>query len=83
MVPCCHLPIRLLFEEEYKFGISYCYLAELLNDSTEPSLNFLPEEESIFGTMLSSAAWHSIKDKKDDIQVSKVIEILGPDLMVE
>ena len=70
-------PIRLLFEEEYEFGISYCYLAELLNDNTEPSLDFLPEEESIFGTMLHSAEWHSIKDKKDDIQVSKVIEILG------
>ena len=72
-------PIRLLFEEEYEFGISYCYLAELLNDNTEPSLDFLPEEESIFGTMLHSAEWHSIKDKKDDIQVSRVISILGLD----
>jgi ADP-ribose pyrophosphatase YjhB (NUDIX family) len=70
-------PIRLLFEEEYEFGISYCYLAELLNDNTEPTLDFLPEEESIFGTMLHSAAWYSIKDKKDDIQVSQVISILG------
>ena len=69
--------IRLLFEEDYKFGISYCYLAELIGDDTELTLDFLPEEESIFGTMLQSAAWHSKKDKKDDIQVSKVISILN------
>jgi 8-oxo-dGTP diphosphatase len=69
--------VQLLFEEEYEFGKSYCYLAELLNDNIEPTLEFLPKEESIFGTMLHSAAWHSIKDKKDDIQVSKVIANLG------
>jgi len=67
----------LLFEEEYEFGKSYCYLAELMNENTELTLDFLPQEESIFGTMLHSAAWHLIKDKKDDIQVSKVIAILG------
>jgi ADP-ribose pyrophosphatase YjhB (NUDIX family) len=69
--------VYLLFEEEYEFGKSYCYLAELKNENVEPTLGFLPEEESIFGTMLHSAGWHSIKDKKDDIQVSKVIETLG------
>jgi 8-oxo-dGTP diphosphatase len=69
--------VRFLFEEEYEAGISYCYLAELIGENTEPTLDFLPEEESIFGTMLHSSAWHSIKDKKDDIQVSKVISILG------
>jgi len=69
----------LLFEEEYEFGKSHCYLAELMNENTELTLDFLPEEESVFGTMLHSAAWHSIKDKKDDIQVSKVINILGLD----
>ncbi|MBK9926595.1 MAG: NUDIX hydrolase [Anaerolineales bacterium] len=69
--------IRLLFVEDYEFGKSYCYLAELMNDNIEPTLEFLPEEESVFGTMLHSAAWHSIKDKKDDIQVSQVISILG------
>jgi len=77
-------PIRLLFEEEYEFGMSYCYLAELIGDNTELTLDFLPVEEFLFsGTILCSAAWHSIKDKKDDIQVSKVIEILGFDLVVE
>ena len=69
--------IRLLFEEEYEFGISYCYLAELVGDNTQLTLDFLPKEESIFGTMLHSAAWHLINDQKDDIQVSKVISILG------
>lgn len=71
--------VRLLFEEEYESGTSYCYLVELTNDTTVPTLDFLPEEESVFGTMLHSAEWHSIKDKKDDMQVSKVISILGLD----
>jgi 8-oxo-dGTP diphosphatase len=69
--------VRLLFEEEYEFGKSYCYLAELTDEKMEPTLDFLPEEESVFGTMLRAADWHSIKDEKDDIQVSKVISIFG------
>ena len=69
--------IQLLFEEEYEYGKSYCYLAKLVDGTLEPTLAFLPEEESIFGTMLHSATWHLLKDKKDDIQVSKVISILG------
>lgn len=72
--------IRLLFEEDYEHGTSYCYLAELIDDNTELTLDFLPDEESVFGTMLHSAAWHSIKDKKDDIQVSKVILTLELDV---
>ena len=70
-------PIRLLFEENYGAGISYCYLAELIGKYTELTLEFLPKEESIFGTMLHSAEWHMLKDKKDDMQVRKVISILG------
>jgi len=69
--------VRLLFKEAYEAGISYCYLAELIDENKDLSLDFLPYEESVFGTMLHSAEWHSIKDKKDDIQVSKVISILG------
>ena len=71
---------KLLFEEEYEAGISYCYLAELIGDDAVLSFDFLPKEESMFGTMLHSAAWHLIKDKKDDMQVSKVISILAPNL---
>ena len=72
--------VRLLFEEEYEFGQSYCYLAEVVNDNTELTLDYLPREESMFGTMLHSAAWHSIKDKKDDAQVSMVISTLALDV---
>ena len=75
--------VRFLFEENYEAGTSYCYLAELIGENTELTLDFLPEEESIFGTMLHSAAWHLIKDQKDDMQVSKVISALGLDLAVE
>ena len=69
--------VRLLFEEDYEFGISYCYLAEVIGQNTKLTLDFLPDEESIFGTMLHFAEWHSIKDQKNDIQVSKVITLLG------
>ena len=69
--------VRLLFEEDYVAGVSYCYLAELIGDDTGLTLEFLPQEESIFGTMLHSAEWHLLKDKKDDMQVKKVISILG------
>jgi 8-oxo-dGTP diphosphatase len=69
--------IKLLFEENYEYGNCYCYLAKLMDENIEPTLAFLPKEESLFGTMLQSAAWHSLKDKKDDIQVSKVIAILN------
>ena len=69
--------VRLLFDAEYEYGKSYCYLAELTGETVEPTLDFLPEKESVFGTILHFAAWHLIKDQKDDIQVSKVISILG------
>ena len=69
--------VSLLFEEEYEFGRSCCYLAELIGGNTKLTLDFLPIKESLFGTMLRSAKWHSIKDKKDDMQVSKVISTLG------
>lgn len=69
--------IRLLFEEDYGAGISYCHLAELIGNNTELTRQFLPKEESMFGTILHSAEWHLLKDKKDDMQVKKVISILG------
>ena len=69
--------MRFLFEEAYDVGTSHCYLAEPTKGNNELTLDFLPKEESLFGTMLRSAEWHSIKDKKKDVQVSKVISILG------
>ena len=69
--------VKLLFEEEYEAGISYCYLAELIGEDTKLTLEFLPEEESMFGTMLHRAAWYLIKDKQEDLQVSKVISTLA------
>ena len=70
--------VKLLFEEDYAYGMSYCYLAELTDETTEPTLALNPkEDEPLFHTILKSVEWHSLKDKKDDIQVSKVISILG------
>lgn len=68
---------QLLFTEDYEYGKNYCFLATLMGEATEPTLAFLPEEESLFETKVLSVAWQALKDKKDDIQVSKVISILG------
>ena len=69
--------IDLLFVEEYQYGKSYCYLAKLISDA-EPTLGYDPEEHELFefDKMLQAVEWHSIKDKKDDVQVSKVISTL-------
>jgi 8-oxo-dGTP diphosphatase len=69
--------IQLLFEEDYEYGKSYCYHAKLIDETAELTLAFLPKEESLLGTMLHSVAWHPLTEKKDDIQISKVISILG------
>lgn len=68
---------QLLFTEDFEYGKNYCFLATLMGEVTEPPLAFLPEEESLFETKVLSVAWQALKDKKDDIQVSKVISILG------
>ena len=73
----------LLFIEEYEFGKSYCYLADPIGEATEPTLVFLPPDVSVFGTTVLSVAWHSLKDKKEDIQVSKVISVLGLNLKLD
>jgi 8-oxo-dGTP diphosphatase len=72
--------VQLLLEEDYEYGRSYCFLAKLIGETTVPTLAFLPREETVFGTMLHSVAWHFIKEKKDDVQVSKVISKLGLDV---
>ena len=74
--------IQLLFEEDYEYGKSYCYHASLLDETAEPTLVFLPKEEILSGTMLHSVAWHPLKEKKDDIQVSKVISLLRPNAIL-
>lgn len=68
---------QLLFTRDNEYGKSYCFLATLMGEVTEPTLDLLPEEASTLGSRVIAVAWQSLKDKKDDIQVSKVISILG------
>ena len=68
---------QLLFTGDNEYGKSYCFLATLIGEATEPTLELLPEEASILETRVNAVAWQALKDKKDDIQVSKVISILG------
>ena len=72
---------QLLFTENYEFGLSHCYLANL-NGNDVPSLGYDPEDSHLprKEQLLQAVAWHDLKDKKDDMQVSKVISIIGIEL---
>ncbi len=69
---------QLLFIENYEFGLSHCFLANLNRNDT-PSLGHDPEDNHLprENQLLQAVAWHDLKDKQDDVQVSKVISILG------
>ena len=69
---------KLLFEESYKYGISYCFLATV-KDGAEARLGNDPEEKDVLSQhrMLQGISWHSLESMKDDQQVSKVIAVLG------
>jgi len=70
--------VKLLFEELYEYGVSYCFLATVI-DGAEAKLGNDPEEKDIphQHRMLQEIGWHSLENMKDDQQVSKVIEILA------
>ena len=73
--------VKLLFEEDYEHGKSYCYLAELTDKVPELTIGFNPKEDNpLFDTILNSVEWMPLKNKKDDKQVSKVISILSINL---
>jgi 8-oxo-dGTP diphosphatase len=70
--------VKLLFEEPYIYGVSYCFLATL-NDGAEPKLGNDPEENDILpqDRILREVGWLSLEDMKADRQVSLVIATLG------
>lgn len=72
---------QFLFTDQYELGLSYCYLARL-TDSDIPSLGSDPEDSHLpkENQLLQAVAWCDLKEKQDDIQVSKVISILGINL---
>jgi 8-oxo-dGTP diphosphatase len=70
--------VKLLFEEIYEYGISYCFLATV-KDGEEAKLGNDPEEKDIphQHRMLQEVSWHSLESMKGDQQVSKVMAILA------
>jgi 8-oxo-dGTP diphosphatase len=70
--------VKLLFEELYEYGVSYCFLATV-KDGAEAKLGNDPEEQNVpqQHRMLQEIGWHSLENMKDDQQVSKVIAILA------
>ena len=70
--------VKLLFEEQYEYGFSYCFLASE-NGEAEAKLGSDPEEKGVeyHLSMLQEVDWHSLESMKNDKQVSKVIAILA------
>ncbi|MDK1024330.1 MAG: NUDIX hydrolase [Gammaproteobacteria bacterium] len=70
---------ELLFDYEYSQGKTFCYLMtppapdHLVRLGSDPEQSHLPKGER----SLQNVAWHSIRSKRSDLQVSQVIECLG------
>lgn len=71
---------RFLFEETYLNGtsVSQCFLLEI-DERQEATLGCDPEEAHLPANsrLLQGVNWHTLDSKRDDCQVSKVIQILN------
>jgi len=65
---------RLLFESEYSLGPDYCYLVAV--DEQEEAMLGLDPELSSDEQVLKGISWFTLEEKKDDLQVSRVIACL-------
>lgn len=70
--------VKFLFEEQYEYGVSYCFLASATREA-EAKLGSDPEEQDVeyHLSMLQEVGWHSLESMKNDQQVSKVIALLA------
>jgi 8-oxo-dGTP diphosphatase len=69
---------RFLFEETYVGGLCACYLLSVA-EATQARLGYDPEDDDLpaEAKMLREMAWRPLADLTDDIQVGRVIAILG------
>lgn len=65
---------RLLFEAEYSLGPDYCYLVTV--DAKEEAQLGVDPELSADEQVLKGIAWFTLEEKKNDLQVSRVIACL-------
>jgi 8-oxo-dGTP diphosphatase len=70
--------VKFLFEEQYEYGVSYCFLASA-ESAADAKLGIEPEEKDVdyHLSMLQEVGWHSLESMKDDQQVSRVIALLA------
>ena len=70
--------VKFLFEEQYEYGVSYCFLASAKSE-VEAKLGSDPEEKDVdyHLSMLQEVGWHSLESMKNDQQVSEVIALLA------
>ncbi|MFC7679934.1 NUDIX domain-containing protein [Paenibacillus sp. GCM10028914] len=66
--------IRLLFEDSYEYGPNHCYLVEV-NNEEEAELGEDPELQED-KQVLKGIGWFAFEEKKNDIQICKVIKNL-------
>lgn len=66
--------VRLLFEDTYEYGPVYCYLVDV-EEGAEAKLGQDPELHTN-EQILKGIAWFTLQEKKDDMQVSKVIQFI-------
>ena len=67
--------LRHLFSRKYEVGTENCFLVELVEESN-PKLGFDPELPAT-KQVLKEVAWKPLTDLQNDIQVSKVIKVMG------
>ncbi|WP_316571765.1 NUDIX hydrolase [Neobacillus sp. YIM B06451] len=68
--------VKHLFTGTYEYGVEKCFLAELINPNSVPTLGLDPEFPADQQN-LTEVKWQPIKKMVDDIQVSEVIKVLG------
>ena len=70
--------VRFLFDHPYSGGTSHCYLAGIVGSPNDLGLGTDPEEADLpdDARTLRGVRWFCLEDKRDDLQVRRVIECL-------
>ena len=70
--------VRFLFDHPYTGGTSYCYHSRIVGSMHDLELGTDPEEADLpdDARTLRDVRWFRLEDKKDDLQVRRVIECL-------
>lgn len=68
--------MKHLYTHDYEYGVEKCFLVKAVQQYSTPKLGIDPELP-IGQQELKELKWRSLKEVKEDIQVSEVIRALG------